>query len=81
MLWLKKNGIYFYSEQKKKKKLKWQKSLFFKSDITKSQYISSMFATILNIKMSWAEFSYLLFISLEKPCLKSVLFNSYQKNK
>lgn len=74
-------GFISILSKKKKKKLKWQKSLFFKSDITKSQYISSMFATILNIKMSWAEFSYLLFISLEKPCLKSVLFNSYQKNK
>lgn len=73
--------LFLFWAKKKKKKLKWQKSLFFKSDITKSQYISSMFATILNIKMSWAEFSYLLFISLEKPCLKSVLFNSYQKNK
>lgn len=78
MLWPKKNWIYFYSE---KKKLKWQKYLFFKSDITKSQYISSMFATILNTKMSWAAFSYLLFISLEKPPLKSVLFTYYQKNK
>lgn len=57
MLWPKKNGIYFYSEKKKEKHLKWQKSLFFKSDIIKGQYISSMFATVLHIKMSWAAFS------------------------
>lgn len=74
--------ISILSKKKKKKKyLKWRKSLFFKSDIIKSQYISSMFATVLHIKMSWAAFSYLLFISLEKPCSKAVLFNSYQKNK
>lgn len=55
MLWPKKNGIYFYSEQKKKIP-KWQKSLLFKSDITKSQYISSMFATVLNTEVSWAAY-------------------------
>ena len=73
--------LFLFWAKKNPKPIKWQKSLFFKSDITKSQYISSMFATVLNIKMSWAAFSYLQFISLEKPCLKSVLFNSYQKNK
>lgn len=61
MLWPKTNGIYFYSKTKKNpnQTLKWQKSLFFKSDITKSQYISSMFAIVFNIKISWAAFSYL----------------------
>lgn len=74
-------GLIYIEQKKKKKKSKWQKSLFFKNETTKSQYISSMFATVLNIKMSWAAFSYLLLISLEKPCLKSVLFNSSRENK